>query len=192
MKLLDIDTIKKRLDDKFLAIEPLLSGMRLVESTRGDKPITFYERLLGLSFPVDFVELTRRFDFGYLTIGPIAFCNNGDYFDYLIKMNHRDSDAGNAWWDGDSRPTDTIMVAGSDPYSIIFDTRRGFVFAFVDGERFSDSSILVAGSFSSFIRGLGTAILERCANGNNIELAHEISNELCDSDGVKFWEWMTE
>ena len=186
--LYELTQIQERLDEQFKPLEPMLEGFRLVGSSVSKKDLESVENKLQIVLPEEFRQLILEYEFGKLTIGPIVFCNDGDYLTWLVERNRDDHLQQHAWWSG-NRPPSLILVANSDPYAIIYDTASCIVYAFPHGEP-HDRAVRIAKSLLLFVRGVSTAFLARAENGVNTELAQEIAFET-DSD-ADFWLWLCE
>ena len=115
MSLMTVTDIRDGLEREFLPLEPMLSGFRLVSGGVSSPAVRECERQLGVTFPDDFRALIQTFDFGNLTIGPVAFCETGNYLERLIRWN-----TGERWWGDGARP-ESQVIAISDPYTILLD-----------------------------------------------------------------------
>lgn len=73
MTLLTIDGIEKGLDQEFLSLEPMLTGLRLIKRGVSEESLHHAENLFAVAFPDAFRKLIQTYDFGWLTIGPIVF-----------------------------------------------------------------------------------------------------------------------
>lgn len=185
--LLEIESIQRRLDEQFLPLEPLVTGLRLVKKHNQEDRLTECERKLGITFPSSFVALTTHFDFGNLTIGPVAFCGKGDYFAWLIDTNRDGSQLELAWWTGAHRPEGMVMIAISDPFAFLLDTKSEEIFAFGHVSDGVSESFVIADRFDHFVRGLGTAMLERNPDGGNANLARRIAASVGVDPNNRFW-----
>jgi hypothetical protein len=191
VKLLDFDEIQLRLDERFIPLEPMLLGMRLVPGNDLDSKLAACERQLGITFPKAFASLATRFDFGYLTIGPITFCSTGDYFSWLLDGNQDEPGQIFPWWSGARRPRDIIAIANSDGFGVFLDVKNGKVFVIDDCSDSSAEMFEVSTSFDLFVRTLATAMLERNPDGGNELLARSIASAAGVDQSNRFWEWIT-
>ncbi|MFO0454558.1 MAG: hypothetical protein ACK5Z0_00995 [Planctomycetota bacterium] len=185
--LLEIESIQSRLDEQFLPLEPMVTGLRLVPKHNQESGLSECERKLGVVFTSSFVALTTHFDFGHLTVGPIAFCNRGDYFAWLIDTNQNGSQNDLAWWSGAHRPEGLVMIANSDPFAILLDTKSERVLAFSHGSDSVSESFVIADRFDHFVRGVGSAMLERNPDGGNENLARRIASSVGVEPNNRFW-----
>lgn len=185
--LLEIESIQSRLDGQFIALEPMVMGLRLVPKHNQESDLSECERTLGVIFPPSFVALATHFDFGYLTIGPIAFCSRGDYFAWLIDTNKKGSQNDLAWWPGAHRPEGLVMIANSDPFAILLNTKSERVLAFSHGTDSVSESFVIADRFDLFVRGVGSAMLERNPGGGNEDLARGIASSVGVDPNNRFW-----
>ena len=182
MTLLSIQQIQRGLDDKFGPLEPMIRGFRLVNGGVTEDALALSESSLGVTLPQTFRELIKAFDFGRLTIGPVAFCNSGDYLSDVNKLN-----TSARWWGNGARPTNLLMVANSDPYAILIAIDTGAVWA-MDSEQGFERAICVAESFETYLRAMGTIMLRRNDAADRNFLAREASKDAGDV-GVGYWEY---
>lgn len=188
--ILEIEEIQSRLDEQFLPLEPMLTGFRLVSSPVEYEDVGRLSHQLDVVLPDDFKGMLQEFNFGEFTIGPIAFCNSGDYLSWTIENNRKD--LVNQWWGSGPRPNNLLLVANSDPYAVLLNTVTGAVNTFKHGESWEDDAIVVADDFRKFIRGLGSVFLQRDDQGGNVSLADEVSSEVGGGNSNVFWRWLAE
>lgn len=180
MGLLSIEEIRKGLDKEFLPLEPMLSGFRLVKHELPEQLVVNVENQLSVTFPAKFREMIQSYDFGKLTIGPIAFCGTGDYLKELIESN-----VSVLWWGEGKRPHNLVMVANSDPFAILLDVNTGALLA-MDAERGWQNSKIIAADFEEFLRGVGTVMLRRNEIADKETLAQAIVVAVGGQD-LDFW-----
>ena len=182
MTLMSMRQIQQGLDEKFLPLEPMVTGSRLIAGGVSETARAACERTLSTHFPPAFRDNIESFSFGDLAIGPVAFCGTGDYLKELIQLNTQV-----VWWWGEAqRPADLLLIALSDPYSILLDTARGSVRAF-DTELGWRSSTLVASDFDTYLRGVGTAMLLRESVADRPAFAAELLTEVGGTD-LRYWQ----
>lgn len=191
MYLLDIETIRIRLDEQFKHLEPMLMGLRLVAKCDQRPGLEECETKLNLILPTEYSDLVTQFDFGHLTLGPVAFCNTGDYFAWLIRTNLDAKPNNLAWWSGTVRPRDWIMIANSDILAIVMNCSNGQVSAFTHGSATPDGFFLIASRFDLFFRGIGTAMLERHSDEDNTRLAQSVAEAVGVNPDNEFWRFIT-
>lgn len=189
--LLEVAVIQARLDEQFLPLEPMLTGFRLVPSLLSDEDLERFQQQLGVVLPGHFRSMLLRFDLSGFTIGQVAFCNTGDFLSWTFENNRGDLANENPWWGLGTRPNDLLLVANSDHYAVLLSCSEGAVCVFEHGESWSDHAIVVAKNFGLFVRGLGTAFLERSDDGGNSAMSDEISIEVGGGKGNVFWQWYT-
>jgi hypothetical protein len=175
MTLLQIEEIQRGLEREFLPLEPMLTGLRLIsrESPVDVSVLVAAEEKLGIKLPREFTEYIARFDFGRLTIGPVAFGSGGDYLKELIETNQHF-----CWWGGGKRPDNLLMVGNSDPYVLLLNASSGEILA-MDRESEWTKAPPIARHFDLFVRGLGTVMLGR---GDLGDVERERLAELVSSD----------
>lgn len=186
MQLLEIDSIRTRLDEEFIALEPTLTGMRLVPIATDEEGMTFCQETLNIRLPSSFIGIVTRFDFGHFTIGPVAFCNCGNYFAWLTNINAAANSSmtlGMA-----NRPDGIIMIANSDQFAIFLNAGSGQVLALEHEGNVSNSFLVVAGDFELLLRGLGTAFFERRSDGGNEALGRQIASLVSGNPENRFWQ----
>ena len=180
MTLLSTEEIKHGLDKEFLPLEPMLAGLRLIDGGLTDEALDTFERSMNLSLPTAFRKVVKDYDFGRLTIGPVVFCNTGDYLGELTKLNTKV-----VWWRTDSRPTNLLMVANSDPFPILLNLETGEVLA-MDVERGWQASRTIARNFDLFVKGVGTTMLGRNQSAERAALGRSVASEV-GSPEQPFW-----
>ena len=180
MKLLTIEEIQRGLDIEFAPLEPALTGYRLLPKTTDENKVKAVEHQLRVIFPDEFRKSISEFDFGNLTIGPVAFCFAGDYLKELIDLN-----SGTRWWGSGDRPRDLLMVANSDPFAILLNVDDGSVHA-MDSQQGVQSGFKIAENFRLFFLGLGTAMLKRNEVPDPYAFATDIGSTV-GSGPLDFW-----
>lgn len=190
MELLEIEEIRRRLDEEFLPLEPMLTEMRLVPATGVEAALRQAESELAVTFPDSLVELTTGFAFGGFTLGPIVFGTGGDYFTWLRTVNASDRPPELVWWDGAERPESCVLIADSDPFAIVLETGSGAVYAFEHGAPARMAMFKVADRFDLFLQGLGTVLLERTPKKANEALARCAAEGVGVEAGNRFWAWL--
>lgn len=168
MTLKTVQEIQQDLDDTFLPLEARgITGMRLVDGGVPEGTIDHFEERLGTPpWPADFKEFLNRFDFGRLTLGPVHFCGNGHYLDDLVRRNGHVG-----------RPSELMVIAGSDPYLILLNLRDGSVLA-LDNELAWEAARPVARTFELFMRGLATMAEARARRAAPPSLAKTIAADV--------------
>ncbi len=181
--LLTLEQIRQRLDQEFLQLEPIVTGMRLVQSTITETQIESCENHMRTVFPEAFRRILVSYDLGRLTIGPIAFCNSGDYASYLLRINCA-SEFG--WWGEGDRPEGWLMVANSDPYAVLLNTNNGEVFVLRHGEEWKERKC-AAFDFETFLQAIGTVFVERLQETEKEAFARRVAATVGGQDAVEFW-----
>lgn len=183
MTLLSLQQIQRGLDDKFGPLEPMLKGFRLMNGGVTEDALVHFESSLGVTLPQVFRESIKAFDFGRLTIGPVAFSNTGDYLGDVSKLNTTVR-----WWGNGARPANFLMVANSDPYAILLAIDTGAVWT-MDREQGCEKAACVAESFEAYLRAIGTIMLRRNETTEKSLLAREIARDVGDV-GLGYWEYI--
>lgn len=181
--LLPIEEIERRLSEKFLPFdkEMDLGYLILKKRTTAAGGIEVVARALGIVFPEAFTMLVSYYDFDDFSLGNVQFGSGGEeYIHSLIAANEPGDFS--QWWTGDARPEGIIVIAQTDPYTILLNTLDGAVYS-MTSESTMDDFERIAASFSLFIRGLGTAFLK-------VGTADEIQKAVGAQVGSSFWREM--
>jgi hypothetical protein len=181
MRLYSVDEIRVGLDEAFKPLEPDLVGYRFVEGGATPAAVAALEKALGLKLPDDLVHLICKYQFGDLSIGPVAFCGTGDYVKELLDLN-----TAVPWWRENERPPGIAMFANSEFGAFVIECPSGSVFLLAAGQPPS-AAVKIADSFSNFVRAIGTIALLRIRG----ELKNVKAAELGLAVGVRdarFWE----
>jgi hypothetical protein len=181
MRLYSIDEIRIGLDEAFKPHEPDLAGYRFVEGGATPAAVAALEKTLALTLPDDLVHLICKYQFGDLSIGPVAFCGTGDYVKELLELNTTVP-----WWGGNERPPGFVMFANSEFGAFVIECPLGSVFLFEAGQP-PTAAVKIADSFSNFVRAIGTVALLRIRS----ELKNVQAADLGLAVGVgdaHFWE----
>lgn len=184
-----ISDLKSALDEIFLPIEDDIQGMRLTKNKSSESSTEFLAEHLHCTFPEDFVDITEEYDFGNFAIGNIEFGYKEDYFQRLIKINN--APEFNQWWQGSDRPSQIVLIAISDPYSILLDCRSGAIYAML-----SDDEWLiwreVSVNFEAFVRCVGSIYLYNLHNYQNLNKSQLLAaiTSLTKAKDASFWEFL--
>ena len=188
MELMSIDEIKQGLDDYEWPPDLDFDDIRLKEPGLGSAEIERCEEGLTVRFPPDFRRFIARFDVGSLTIGAVSFCHTGDVVREVTDKNTRDP-LGCAWWGNGERPPSLLMIAGTDPYTIVLDTGSNEVHS-LDPELGISEMRVIASDFDLFLRGIGTVFLRRVNDRLDDPLSASI-HERVGSQHLQFWRVIT-
>jgi hypothetical protein len=178
--LMTIDEIQQELDREFLPLEPMVTGLRLINGGVSELALVAYENQLNIALPDAFRKIVKTFDFGRLTIGPIVFCKTGDYLRELVQLNTETN-----WRSvSEARSRNLLVIANSDPYTIALDLGSGNLMA-ADGEIDWLQVTCIAKTFDLYLRGIGSAMLRRNGCKNKETLAQDLSVQV-DGD-LAYW-----
>jgi hypothetical protein len=165
-------------------------GFRLLPGSLSELQRDELASHLAVHFPAAFRNVLTTFDLGHFTIGPIAFCNTGDYTSWLRTCNSSKSAEGSQWWGSGYRPSDLLLIANSDPFAVLLDCASGEISVFHHDECCRKRT-RVARSFEFLMRGLGTVWLLRSERRERSLLAQEVAQDAGDGLGLSFWEWFS-
>lgn len=188
--LYDLKLIKEKLDSKFEPLEPRLSGFRLVSPKDETQYLGRLEKQTAKSLPKDFQRICTTFDLGNFTIGPIVFGNSENYTLKLCELNGPSQEF--PWWGaGKKRPESLLLIAYSDPYSILLNLDIGEVLTFDNTKGYEDA-FCIASKFSLFFRAVGTIFFERNEREDKDILCQQILNASGKFEGKEFWDFLIE
>lgn len=172
--------IQQDLDQTFLPLEARgITGMRLIDGGLPEETIDYFEERLGTQpWPADFKEFLSRYDFGRLTLGLVHFCGNGQYLNDLVRFNG-----------SRGRPSDLLLIAGSDPHLILLSLKDGSVLA-LDNELGWEAAVPVARTFELFMRGIGTLAEARARRAAPPSLAKTIAASVGVPDSPYWLTWV--
>jgi len=174
--LLTIEEIESRLDKKFSPFDGEMDDLILTKRKLPISNLESSEKTLDVKFPSDFTSFLKKYDVDNFSLGNVAFGSGGDYLDKIIDLNDKDNFS--HWWVGNNRPQGVIVVALSDPYTILLNTIDCKIYAITSEEKIIDREP-IAVDFNTFVRGVGSVFLKACSR-NEIE-------SLVGSKNSDFW-----
>ena len=178
--LLTVEDIEGRLSTKFSAFNGELDDLKLLRPTEPVLGIEQMEKQLGIQLPEDFLSFIMAYNIDNLSLGRVAFGCGKSYPGFIIEMNQYNGF--NHWWLGDNRPEGIVVIAISDPYTILLNTLDKRVYA-MTSESTMDEFELVATNFNLFIRALGSLFL-------NTATVDEIRKEVGADSRTEIWQIM--
>lgn len=176
--LLTVEDIEGRLSTKFSAFHGELDDLKLIKRTEPISDVYLVEAQLGIQLPEDFLSFITAYNIDNLSLGRVAFGCGTSYTDSIIEINQYSGF--NHWWLGDCRPEGIVVIAISDPYTILLNTLDKQVYA-MTSESAMDEFELVATTFSLFIRALGSLFL-------NTATVDKIRKEVGADSRTEFWQ----
>lgn len=165
--LLTCDKIAKELENKFSSLGDDFSDLILFKRTAPLTDIDLLEHKLMLSLPDDFISFVSLYNLDNFSLFNISFGCGESYFERLFMLNSPNEFA--QWWIGDKRPENMIVIALSDPYTILLNTQTGDIFA-MTSESSMDSFEHIAANFSVFFSAVATLFLTDISPDRVIEL----------------------
>ncbi|MGI3427959.1 nuclease [Providencia stuartii] len=175
--LLTLEEIREQLNNKFSPLGSDFDDLRLLKRDQPLLNLKSSEELLNITFPEKFSSFLDSYNLDNFSLCNISFGNGSDYLNMLVSINDRDNV--NKWWTGKNRPAEFIVIAISDPYTIILNVNTGEVFSMTN-ESSMDDFEQIASDFILFFRGLGTLFI-------NKESPMAIA-KLVSSQAIKFWD----
>ncbi|QIG07003.1 SMI1/KNR4 family protein [Proteus sp. ZN5] len=174
--LLTLDEITKALEDKFSPLGEDFNDLVLLKRTTPFTDLNFLEQTLTLSLPDDFTSFISLYNLDNFSLFNISFGCGEDYLERLFMLNSPNEFA--QWWIGDKRPENVIVIALSDPYTILLNTQTGNVFA-MTSESSMDSFEHIAANFFAFFSAVATLFLTNISPDRIIKLT--------SSQTTSFW-----
>lgn len=192
---LQLDEIRQRLDVIFLPLEQEgVTGMRLLTQSDADastRALENAQEALDVKFPLAFLHLVCKFDFGEFEVCNVCFGARGDYASELVRLNSTD-EYGGKWWQGKTRPANLIVFAVGDPWIFLIDCADGAIYAWLLGDK-ELCGRRVAGDFERFFRALASIGIARL-NKKAVPSAEEIAKfvQAGNDKALEFWREMAE
>lgn len=192
---LQLDEIRQRLDVIFLPLEQEgVTGMRLLAQSDADASMRALENAqeaLDVKFPLAFLHLVCKFDFGEFEVCNVCFGTGGDYASELVRLNSTD-EYGGKWWQGKTRPANLIVFAVGDPWIFLIDCADGAIYAWLLGDE-ELCGRRVASDFERFFRALAGIGIARLSK-KGVPSAEEIVKfvQASDDKALEFWREMAE
>lgn len=156
--LLTIKEIEVELYNKFSPFQGEMDDLIL---RKRDTPVNNLEKLeshLHVKLKGSFLSFIMEYNLDNFSLGNISFGTGGDYLEKLIYLN--EGDGFNNWWEGSLRPKSIIVIALSDPYTILLNTVTGMIYAITSEPSVNDDRP-VADDFELFIRVVGSLFLKK-------------------------------
>lgn len=192
---LQLDEIRQRLDVIFLPLEQEgVTGMRLLAQSDADastRALENAQEALDVKFPLAFLHLVCKFDFGEFEVCNVCFGTGGDYASELVWLNSTD-EYGGKWWQGKTRPANLIVFAVGDPWIFLIDCADGAIYAWLLGDE-ELCGRRVASDFERFFRALAGIGIARLSK-KGVPSAEEIVKfvQASDDKAIEFWQEMAE
>lgn len=192
---LQLDEIRQRLDVIFLPLEQEgVTGMRLLTQSDADastRALENAQEALDVKFPLAFLHLVCKFDFGEFEVCNVCFGARGDYASELVRLNSTD-EYGGKWWQGKTRPANLIVFAVGDPWIFLIDCADGAIYAWLLGDE-ELCGRRVASDFERFFRALASIGIARLSK-KAVPSAKEIVKfvQASDDKAIEFWREMAE
>ena len=162
--LLTVNEIEQKLVNKFSSFTNEMDDLILKKRECPPGNLVIFEKELHVKLPADFFMFLNRYDLDNFSLGNFAFGSGSDYINKLIQINNGDDI--NHWWSESTRPAELILIAISDPYSIIINTVDSKLYA-ISSEPNEMDLRPISDSFELFFRALGTLFL-KCGNPDGI------------------------
>ncbi|HGY1115960.1 TPA: nuclease [Providencia rettgeri] len=175
--LLELEEIREQLDKKFSPLGSDFDDLRLLKREQPLLNLKSSEELLSILFPEKFSSFLDSYNLDNFSLCNISFGNGSDYLNMLVSINSRDNV--NKWWAGENRPAEFIVIAISDPYTILLNVNTEEIFS-MTSESSMDDFEQIASDFLLFFRGLGTLFINKESPKNIAQLV--------SSQTIEFWD----
>lgn len=162
-----IKEIEFELDNKFSPFQGEMDDLILRERDAPLNNLSKLEQNLDVELKDTFLSFVMEYNLDNFSLGNISFGSGGDYFEKLIYLN--EGNGFNNWWNGQSRPKSMIIIALSDPYTILLNTVTGKIYAITSEPGINDEKS-VADNFELFIRVAGSLFLKKISSQDAIKL----------------------
>lgn len=185
--LLELDIIQSKLKQQAATAPPEIdiSDTLLLASTLGDEAISILEKQLQLKLPISFRQFLQTYDLGRFSIGTVSFGTNGDYLRFLVEQNL--DDIAIKWWGTDTkRPTQYLLIGGSDGHILLLNIVTGQVYGYLRTNWWHTASI-IARNLECFIRAAATIYFQRRLVSDKEKFAQAIVEVVDGIDEVQFW-----
>lgn len=156
--LLTLEDIREQLDNKFSPLGSDFDDLRLLKRNKLLSNLESSEEKLNISFPEKFSSFLANYDLDNFSLCNISFGSGSDYLNMIVDINTVDSI--NKWWVGKNRPIEFIVIAMSDPYTILLNVNTGEIFS-MSSESSIDDFEKIASDFILFFRGIGTLFITK-------------------------------
>jgi hypothetical protein len=156
-------------------------GMRLRSSSLDKGQLDEIETALGRSLPAEFRRVASTYDLGGLELGGVVFGDESAFAQFL-RQQITDPET---TWGPSGRPSDLLLLGGSDGYLILLDCSSGKVSAHERDSSPADQRV-VASDFAMFFQGLATLFLEEDVTDAEV-LATEIAAATGSDPESRFW-----
>ncbi|WP_193016257.1 nuclease [Proteus sp. FME41] len=174
--LLTLDEIERQLENKFSPLGEGFNDLILAKRTIPLTDLDLLEQTLTLSFPDDFTSFISLYNLDNFSLFNLSFGCGEDYLERLFMLNSPNEFT--QWWIGDKRPDSLIVIALSDPYTILLNTQTGAIFA-MTSESTMDSFEHIAANFFIFFSAVATLFLTDISSDSVIKLT--------SSQTTSFW-----
>ncbi|MDK1252859.1 SMI1/KNR4 family protein [Cronobacter dublinensis] len=155
--MLTILDIEKKLREKFYPYQEEMDDLILKKRTCTLANLSKLESELNIKICNDFLLFLETYDLDNFSLGNVTFGTGEDYVNTLIEINKENEF--NHWWLGHRRPESVIVIAISDPYTILLNNDNNKIYG-ISGESYQFEKEEISKSFELFVRGVGTLFLK--------------------------------
>ncbi|EOT1172835.1 nuclease [Cronobacter dublinensis] len=155
--MLTILDIEKKLLEKFYPYQEEMDDLILKKRACTLANLSKLESGLNIKICNDFLLFLETYDLDNFSLGNVTFGTGEDYVNTLIEINKENEF--NHWWLGYRRPESVIVIAISDPYTILLNNDNNKIYG-ISGESYQFEKEEISKSFELFVRGVGTLFLK--------------------------------
>ena len=155
--MLTILDIEKKLREKFYPYQEEMDDLILKKRACALANLSKLESELNIKICNDFLLFLEAYDLDNFSLGNVTFGTGEDYVNTLIEINKENEF--NHWWLGHRRPESVIVIAISDPYTILLNNDNNKIYG-ISGESYQFEKEEISKSFELFVRGVGTLFLK--------------------------------
>lgn len=158
--LLNLSEILTALESKFSPFKGEMDDLILMRGGCDINEINELEHELNVILPDDFKDFLINYNVDNFSLGSIAFGNGSSYIHKLGELNSRNELS--QWWGKGERPSNLLVIAYNDPYTICLNVNNGEVYA-VTPESGLNNLKPIAKNFTLFFRGVANIFLGHSA-----------------------------
>ncbi|MDI7494481.1 nuclease [Cronobacter dublinensis] len=155
--MLTILDIEKKLREKFYPYQEEMDDLILKKRACALANLSKLESELNIKICNDFLLFLEAYDLDNFSLGNVTFGTGEDYVNTLIEINKENEF--NHWWLGHRRPESVIVIAISDPYTILLNNNNNKIYG-ISGESYQFEKEEISKTFELFVRGVGTLFLK--------------------------------
>ncbi|EKY2032102.1 nuclease [Cronobacter sakazakii] len=155
--LLTLLDVENKLHMRFAPFQGEMDDLILKKRNSPLANLAKLESELNIKICNDFLSFLNSYDLDSFSLGNVAFGSGENYINTLLELN-KNNDF-NHWWVGNKRPEGVILIAISDPYTILLNNNDNKDYG-ITGESYQYQENEISKNFELFVRGVGTLFLK--------------------------------